>query len=188
MHIKRNYRLPYSLRDSNLNEKVDSKQDLEMADISVSVNGKTVSLRDVDPEMPLLWLLRDHLDLPGTKFGCGIAQCGACTVHVNGNPVRSCSFPSSALNGAEVTTIEGLASGGELHALQEAWIEHDVPQCGYCQAGQIMSAAALLISNPNPSDQDIDTAMAGNLCRCATYRRIRHAIHVAADKLQKGKA
>jgi isoquinoline 1-oxidoreductase alpha subunit len=155
-----------------------------MASITITVNGKAESLNDVDPEMPLLWLLRDQLDLVGTKFGCGIAQCGACTVHVDGSPVRSCSYPVAAADGKEVTTIEGIGTDGELHALQEAWIENDVPQCGYCQAGQIMSAAALLESNPNPSDKDIDIAMAGNLCRCATYRRIREAIHVAADKLK----
>lgn len=134
---------------------------------------------DVSPDMPLLWVLRDKLKLTGSKYGCGIAQCGACTVHVNGNAMRSCVLPVSAVSGP-VTTIEGLADGGNLHPLQEAWIEHDVPQCGYCQAGQIMSAAALLASNSEPSDADIDTALAGNYCRCGTYVRIRKAVHAAA--------
>ena len=134
---------------------------------------------DVSPEMPLLWLLRDKLKLTGTKYGCGIAQCGACTVHVNGIAVRSCVLPVSAVSGP-VTTIEGLADGGNLHPLQSAWIKHDVPQCGYCQAGQIMSAAALLASNGKPTDADIDEAMAGNYCRCGTYIRIRSAVHTAA--------
>jgi isoquinoline 1-oxidoreductase alpha subunit len=129
--------------------------------------------------MPLLWVLRDVLDLKGTKFGCGIAQCGACTVHVGGEPTRSCITPVSAVQGAEVTTIEGLSSDGT-HALQRAWEELDVPQCGYCQAGQLMSAAALLAKNSKPTDADIDAAMDGNLCRCATYLRIRQAIHRAA--------
>ena len=134
---------------------------------------------DVSPDMPLLWVLRDKLKLTGSKYGCGIAQCGACTVYVNGNAMRSCVLPVSAVSGP-VTTIEGLADGGNLHPLQEAWIEHDVPQCGYCQAGQIMSAAALLASNSEPSDADIDTALAGNYCRCGTYVRIRKAVHAAA--------
>lgn len=151
-----------------------------MSNISLSVNGKPVSAGDADPEMPLLWYLRDVLGLPGTKFGCGIGQCGACTVHLNGSPIRSCSLPLAAAADAEITTIEGLAAGGQLTALQEAWIELDVPQCGYCQAGQIMSASALLASNPKPTDADIDSAMAGNLCRCHTYQRIRAAIHRAA--------
>jgi isoquinoline 1-oxidoreductase alpha subunit len=141
---------------------------------------------DVSPEMPLLWVLRDKLKLTGTKFGCGIAQCGACTVHVDGSAVRSCALPVSAVLGP-VTTIEGLAEGGSLHPLQAAWIEHDVPQCGYCQAGQIMSAAALLSTNNQPSDDDIDAALAGNYCRCGTYIRIRSAIHsAAADKGAQG--
>ena len=127
----------------------------------------------------MLWLLRDKLKLTGTKFGCGIAQCGACTVHVDGAPVRSCVLPVSAVSGA-VTTIEGLAQGPELHPLQTAWIEHDVPQCGYCQSGQIMSAASLLARNPRPTDADIDSALAGNYCRCGTYVRIRKAVHSAA--------
>lgn len=134
---------------------------------------------DISPEMPLLWVLRDKLKLTGTKFGCGIAQCGACTVHVDGVAVRSCVLPVSAVSGA-VTTIEGLSDGADLHPLQAAWIEHDVPQCGYCQAGQIMSAAALLASNSQPSDDDIDGALEGNYCRCGTYLRIREAVHTAA--------
>lgn len=129
--------------------------------------------------MPLLWVLRDLLDLPGTKFGCGVGQCGACTVHLKGVAIKSCSIPVSAVKGAEVTTIEGLSSTGT-HPLQEAWQEIDVPQCGYCQAGQIMTAAALLTTKPKPTDADIDQAMNGNLCRCATYLRIRKAIHRAA--------
>lgn len=148
----------------------------------INVNGSERSLgEDIDPTMPLLWVLRDHLGLVGTRFGCGIAQCGACTVHLNGTPVRSCSVPVSAAVGQTVTTIEGLAGAdGTLHPLQAAWIEHDVPQCGYCQAGQIMSAAALLAQNPNPTDADIDAAMNGNICRCGTYLRIRRAIHAVA--------
>lgn len=136
---------------------------------------------DVDPSTPLLWVLRDQLGLVGTKYGCGMALCGACTVHLNGAPVRSCSIPAVAVAGQQVTTIEGLAADAQhLQPLQQAWIDHDVAQCGYCQAGQIMTAAALLKQNPNPSDADIDAAMAGNLCRCATYTRIRAAIHTAA--------
>jgi isoquinoline 1-oxidoreductase alpha subunit len=144
----------------------------------MKVNGDEVVV-EAAAEMPVLWVLRDKLKLKGTKYGCGIAQCGACTVHIDGVPVRSCVLPVSALSG-DVTTIEGLADGGNLHPLQNAWIDHDVPQCGYCQAGQIMSAAALLANNTNPSDDDIDTAMAGNYCRCGTYIRIREAIHTAA--------
>lgn len=145
----------------------------------LSVNGESVEVQ-ATPETPLLWVLRDRLKLTGTKFGCGIAQCGACTVHVNGTAVRSCVLPISAVSG-DVTTIEGLADGGNLHPLQTAWIEHDVPQCGYCQAGQIMSAASLLSTNDSPTDADIDVAMAGNYCRCGTYIRIRAAIHSAAS-------
>jgi isoquinoline 1-oxidoreductase alpha subunit len=153
----------------------------------LNVNGKDVEVTDVDETTPLLWVLRDHLGLVGTKYGCGVAQCGACTVHVNGAPMRSCSIPASAIAGQKITTIEGLASqDGKLNAVQAAWIEHDVPQCGYCQAGQIMSATALLKSNPKPTDADIDAAMAGNLCRCGTYTRIRKAIHTAAANLAKG--
>jgi isoquinoline 1-oxidoreductase alpha subunit len=151
----------------------------------LKINGKEVSLTDIDPDMPLLWLLRDRLGLIGTKFGCGGGYCGACTVHVDGAPARSCSITVGAVDGQSVTTIEGLAARGTLHPLQEAWIAHDVPQCGYCQAGQIMSAAALLDVNPSPTDKDIDDAMAGNLCRCTTYWRIRTAIHAAAAMLRR---
>ena len=150
-----------------------------MSNYKISVNGERTEV-DVSPDMPLLWVLRDKLKLTGTKFGCGIAQCGACTVHIDGVPVRSCVLPISAVSGA-VTTIEGLADGGNLHPLQTAWIDHDVPQCGYCQSGQIMSAAALLANNDNPSDTDIDEALAGNYCRCGTYIRIRKAVHSAAS-------
>ncbi|MBR9989520.1 MAG: (2Fe-2S)-binding protein [Gemmatimonadetes bacterium] len=146
--------------------------------VTIHVNGTRHTI-DVPPEMPLLWVLRDILDLKGTKFGCGIAQCGACTVHVNGNPTRSCITRASVVDGAEIRTIEGLSPDGT-HALQRAWMELDVPQCGYCQAGQLMSAAALLEDNPAPTDEDIDRAMNGNLCRCTTYLRIRRAIHHAA--------
>ena len=149
--------------------------------ITLRVNGKRTTV-DAPPDMPLLWVLRDVLDLKGTKFGCGAAQCGACTVHYNGNPVRSCVTPVSAAQGGEVTTIEGLSADGS-HPLQRAWQELDVPQCGYCQAGQLMSAAALLAKTPKPTDAQIDAAMNGNLCRCATYLRIRQAIHQAADSM-----
>ena len=147
--------------------------------VSFRVNGKPVRV-EVAPDMPLLWVLRDVLDLKGTKFGCGAAHCGACTVHLGGAPVRSCVTPVAAAAGAEVTTVEGLSADGN-HPLQRAWMELDVPQCGYCQAGQIMSAAALLERVARPSDADIDSAMNGNLCRCATYDRIRRAIHRAAE-------
>lgn len=146
---------------------------------TLKINGTEQTL-EVEADMPLLWALRDVVGLVGTKYGCGIAQCGACTVHVNDTPMRSCSVRVSDIAGQSVRTIEGLADGAKLHALQQAWIEQDVAQCGYCQAGQIMSAAALLESNPNPSDSDIDAAMAGNYCRCGTYNRIRSAIHSAA--------
>jgi isoquinoline 1-oxidoreductase alpha subunit len=146
--------------------------------VTFTVNGNPAAV-DVPPDTPLLWVLRDELDLKGTKFGCGMAQCGACTVHVNGAPTRSCVTPVSAVEGAVVTTIEGLSPDAS-HPLQRAWMELDVPQCGYCQAGQLMSAAALLATAPNPSDADIDAAMNGNLCRCGTYLRIRQAIHRAA--------
>jgi isoquinoline 1-oxidoreductase alpha subunit len=149
-----------------------------MPPITLKVNGSAHTV-DVPADMPLLWVLRDVLDLHGTKYGCGIAQCGACTVHLNGAPVRSCALPAAAVAGAEITTIEGLSPDGS-HPLQRAWVELDVPQCGYCQAGQLMSAAALLARNPRPTDADIDAAMNGNLCRCATYLRIRQAIHRAA--------
>ena len=149
-----------------------------MAKYNLNINGKTRQL-DVDPATPMLWVLRDHLDLPGTKYGCGIAQCGACTVHLNGTAVRSCQLPVSAVGNEAITTIEGLSEKGD-HPVQQAWLEHDVAQCGYCQAGQIMSAASLLKSNPNPSDEDIEGAMSGNICRCGTYLRIREAIKTAA--------
>jgi isoquinoline 1-oxidoreductase subunit alpha len=150
----------------------------------LEVNGKDHDA-DVDESTPLLWVLRDHLGLVGAKYGCGVAQCGACTVHVNGEPVRSCSVPASAVSGQSITTIEGLAGAqGKLHPVQAAWIEHDVAQCGYCQAGQIMSAVALLRRVPKPTDADIDAAMAGNLSRCGTYLRIRKAIKSAAQASQ----
>ena len=142
------------------------------------VNGKRTTV-DAPADMPLLWVLRDVLDLKGTKYGCGMAQCGACTVHLKGEPVRSCQVTVASAAGQEITTIEGLSRDGS-HPLQQAWVEVDVPQCGYCQAGQIMSAAALLKKKPQPTDADIDAAMQGNLCRCATYNRIREAIHRAA--------
>ena len=149
--------------------------------IALTVNGEERTLEGLDPSMPLLWALRDHLNLVGAKFGCGIGQCGACTVLVDGQAVRSCILPLKSAAGAAVTTIEGLADGdGRLHPLQEAWIDEDVAQCGYCQAGQIMSAAALLASDPAPSDAQIDSAMAGNLCRCGTYLRVKKAIQRAA--------
>lgn len=150
--------------------------------IDVHVNGHAHSFDDAQGTTPLLWALRDQLGLVGTKFGCGIAQCGACTVHLNGAPVRACSVPLSAVAGQHITTIEGLASKEGLHPLQQAWIDHDVPQCGYCQAGQLMSAAALLKQKPKPSDADIDEAMSGNICRCGTYNRIRAAIRSVADQ------
>ncbi|MCR9194471.1 MAG: (2Fe-2S)-binding protein [Hyphomonas sp.] len=151
-----------------------------MAETKLIVNGNERSV-DVDPSMPLLWVLREQLKLNGTKFGCGIAQCGACTVHLDGMPVRSCSTPVAAADGAEITTIEGVGNDdGTRHAVQAAWIEHQVPQCGYCQSGQIMSAVALLRDNPDPTDEDIDAAMSGNICRCGAYGRIRAAIKTAA--------
>jgi len=147
--------------------------------ISLKVNGKSQSV-DVEPETPLLWVIRDSIGLTGTKFGCGRGLCGACTVHLNGDPIRSCSTPVSAAAGKNVTTIEGLSNGNN-HPLQRAFIALDVPQCGYCQSGQLMSAAALLAKNPKPTDADIDSAMSGNICRCGTYSRIRAAIHAAAN-------
>jgi len=153
---------------------------------TLTVNARVLET-DADPATPLLWVLRDHLGLTGTKFGCGKALCGACTVHLDGAPVRSCSIPLSAVAGKAVTTIEGL-SPDRSHVLQKAWIEFDVPQCGYCQSGQLMSAAALLRANPKPTDADIDAAMAGNICRCGTYPRIRAAIHRAAEQLASGPA
>ncbi len=152
--------------------------------MQIVVNGETHEV-SVDPAMPLLWVLRDELGITGTKFGCGIAMCGACTVHIDGRPMRSCSLPIGAVTG-EVTTIEGLGNPDAMHAVQEAWVEHQVAQCGYCQSGQIMSAASLLSRNPAPSDDDIDIAMNGNLCRCGTYSRIRAAIHTAAGRLRDG--
>jgi len=146
--------------------------------IKLNINGRDTRV-DVDPDMPLLWLLRDTLALTGTKFGCGMALCGACTVHLDGQPTRACVTPVSAIGARRVTTIEGLSPDSS-HPVQRAWIELDVPQCGYCQSGQIMSAAALLEQKPQPTDADIDTAMAGNICRCGTYQRIRAAIHRAA--------
>jgi len=151
-----------------------------MAKYNLNVNGKSVAV-DVLPDTPLLWVLRDELNLVGTKYGCGIAQCGACTVHLDGVAVRACSLPVAGVGNKKVTTIEGLSQKGD-HPLQLAWDEADVPQCGYCQAGQIMTAAAFLKRNPNPTDKDIDTAMAGHICRCGTYKRIRQAIHIAAKK------
>jgi isoquinoline 1-oxidoreductase alpha subunit len=145
--------------------------------IKLTVNGRPHNV-DVEPEMPLLWVLRDHLNLAGTKYGCGIGLCGACTVHVDGEPVRSCALPVSAAAGKRIVTIEGLGKPG-LHRIQKAWIEHEVPQCGYCQTGMIMSAAALIAKKPKPTDADIDEAMT-NLCRCGTYARVRKAIHAVA--------
>ena len=145
----------------------------------LTVNGKTHDL-DVDPDTPLLWALRDHVGLTGTKYGCGIAQCGACTVHIDGEAVRSCSMPVSAVEGKAITTIEGLAPNGALHKVQKAWIDNDVPQCGYCQCGMIMAVAALLKEKPKPSDADIDNAIT-NICRCGTFQQVREAIHMAAQ-------
>jgi isoquinoline 1-oxidoreductase subunit alpha len=157
-----------------------------MATIALTINGKKHTL-NTDPQMPLLWAIRDEVGLKGTKFGCGMAQCGSCTVHVNGVPTRSCVTPVSTVANKKITTIEGIGTEANLHAVQQAWIEEQVPQCGYCQSGQIMTAVALLRSKPNPTDADIDAAMQGNLCRCGTYARIRKAIHRAAD-LSKGTA
>jgi isoquinoline 1-oxidoreductase alpha subunit len=155
-------------------------QPLETQAMKLTVNGKNHTL-DTEPEMPLLWALRDELDIKGPKFGCGVAQCGACTVLLNGEPVRSCAYPVSAAVGQKVITIEGLADKGRLHAVQQAWIDHQVPQCGYCQGGQMLAAVALLKKKPKPTDDDIDAAMS-NICRCGTYARIRTAIHAAAKK------
>lgn len=150
-----------------------------MAAINLNVNGKKQAI-DVDPKTPVLWVLREHLNLVGTKYGCGIAQCGACTIHLDGVAVRSCQLPVSAVADKAITTIEGLSENGD-HPVQKAWLEHDVPQCGYCQTGQIMTAAAFLKKNPNPSDEEIETAMNGNLCRCGTYLRIKAAVKTAAN-------
>ena len=152
--------------------------------LNLTLNNEEITL-DADPQMPLLYAIRDLAQQTGTKFGCGLGLCGACTVHIDGNPVRSCVTPVSAAKGKQVTTIEGLGNNGELHAVQKAWIDNKVPQCGYCQSGQIMSAAALLASNSAPSDADIDTAMQGNICRCGTYPRIRQAIKDAGNSLKK---
>jgi isoquinoline 1-oxidoreductase alpha subunit len=146
--------------------------------VRLTINGKTMDL-DVDPNTPLLWVIREQAGLTGTKYGCGVAQCGACTVHINGAPVRSCVMPASAAVGKRVTTIEGLASGKTLTKVQQAWIAHEVPQCGYCQSGMIMAAAALLRQKPNPTDADIDAAIT-NICRCGTFQEVRAAIHAAA--------
>jgi len=150
-----------------------------MASFKLNINGKTQQV-EADPSTPMLWVLRDHLKLVGTKYGCGIAQCGACTVHLNGTAVRSCQLPVSAIGDQKVTTIEGLSENGD-HPVQKAWLAHDVPQCGYCQAGQIMTASALLQKNPKPSDEEIESAMNGNICRCGTYLRIKAAVKTAAN-------
>jgi len=146
--------------------------------IRLTINGETRNV-DVDPNTPLLWAIREQVGLTGTKYGCGVAQCGACTVHIDGTPIRSCSLPVGAVGGRKITTIEGLAAGGKLHKVQQAWIEHEVPQCGYCQCGMIMAAAALLTSNPKPTDADIDAAIT-NICRCGTFQEVRKAIQAAA--------
>ena len=150
-----------------------------MATVNLNINGKK-HVVDVDPQTPILWVLRDHLDLVGTKYGCGIAQCGACTILLEGTAVRSCVLPVSAVADKSITTIEGLSENGD-HPVQKAWLEHDVAQCGYCQAGQIMTAVALLKRNPNPTDEEIEAGMHGNICRCATYLRIRAAVKTAAN-------
>lgn len=168
--------------------KIRQKSPLSVASggmmIALNVNGTNFEL-DVAPDTPLLWVLRDSLGLMGTKYGCGIAQCGACTVHINGEAVRSCVTPVQSVAGREIVTIEGLSAGG-MHPVQDAWIAEDVPQCGYCQPGQIMAVAALLARIPDPSDDDIDKAMSGNICRCGTYQRIRRAIHRAAATIARG--
>ena len=155
-----------------------------MATYQLSVNGENRNVEAV-PTTPLLWVLRENLGLTGTKYGCGVAQCGACTVHLDGTPIRSCSTPVSTIGNKKVTTIEGLASGDALHPVQEAWMQENVPQCGYCQSGQIMSAVALIEKNPTPSDSDIEAAMSGNICRCGTYERIRKAIKRASNTAAK---
>lgn len=151
-----------------------------MAIYNLKINGVTKQV-DVDPSTPMLWVLREHLNMQGTKYGCGVAMCGACTIHLNGTAVRSCQLPVSAVADKPVTTIEGLSENGD-HPLQKAWLEYDVPQCGYCQAGQIMNAAALLKRNPHPTDEQIEATMSGNLCRCGTYLRIKDAIKAAAKQ------
>jgi isoquinoline 1-oxidoreductase alpha subunit len=152
-----------------------------MAIFNLNINGKSQQV-DVDPNTPMLWVLRDQLNLVGTKFGCGIAQCGACTIHLDGDAMRSCQLPVSAVADSKITTIEGLSEAGD-HPVQKAWIEHDVPQCGYCQAGQIMTAAAFLEQNPTPNDEEIENAMNGNICRCGTYTRIKAAVKTASQNL-----
>lgn len=152
-----------------------------MAKFNLNINGKNREV-DVDPTTPVLWVLRDHLDLVGTKYGCGVAACGACTVLLDDNAVRSCSIPVSGVQNSKITTIEGLSENGD-HPVQKAWLEHDVPQCGYCQAGQIMTTVALLKNNPSPNDEEIDTALNGNICRCGTYLRIKAAVKTAAQSL-----
>jgi isoquinoline 1-oxidoreductase subunit alpha len=147
--------------------------------VLLTINGQSHNL-DIDPDTPLLWVIRENVGLTGTKYGCGIAQCGACTVHVNGEAVRSCSTPVSAVEGKQITTIEGLAQGGALHKVQKAWIDHDVPQCGYCQCGMIMAVAALLKEKPSPTDAEIDNSIT-NICRCGTFQQVRIAIHAAAN-------
>lgn len=151
-----------------------------MANFSLNINGENYQV-DVDPSTPILWVLRDNLNLVGTKYGCGISQCGSCTIHISGIAIRSCMTPVSQIGNQELTTIEGLAKNDKLHPLQEAWLEHDVAQCGYCQSGQIMNAASLLKANQNPSDEEIEAAMSGNICRCGTYTRIKQAIKTAAS-------
>ena len=150
--------------------------------IRFQLNNNPVDV-DVDPDTPLLWVVRDHFKLKGSKFGCGMGLCGACTMHMNGAAVRTCTLPVAAVQGASITTIEGLGTPDKLHPLQQAWVEHSVPQCGYCQSGQLMSASALLATNPNPSDADIDTAMNGNICRCGTYGKIKLAIKAGAQAI-----
>lgn len=159
--------------------KKNSKYKTTMASYSLNINGKTQEV-DVDPSTPMLWVLRDQLKMVGTKYGCGIAQCGACTIHLDDTAMRSCQLPVSAVGDKKITTIEGLSENGD-HPVQKAWLEVDVPQCGYCQAGQIMTASAFLKKNPNPSDSEIETAMNGNICRCGTYLRIKKAVKMAAD-------
>lgn len=151
-----------------------------MPTYNLKINGETKKV-DVDPMTPVLWVLRDHLNLQGTKYGCGVAACGACTIHLNGTAVRSCQLPVTAIGNKEITTIEGLSANGD-HPVQKAWLEHDVAQCGYCQTGQIMTAAALLKTKPNPSEAEIEAAMSGNICRCGTYLRIKEAIQSAAKQ------
>ena len=151
-----------------------------MAIFKLNINGKIQQV-DVDPATPILWVLRDHVNLQGTKYGCGVAACGACTIHLNGNAVRACQLPVSAVGSGAITTIEGLSTNGD-HPVQKAWLEHDVAQCGYCQTGQIMTAAALLKKNPSPTDEQIEQAMNGNICRCGTYTRIKSAIKTAAKQ------